>query len=146
VDELKELLYSLAKRFTKSPVETVPGTHVKTVKSTSNEGLKVTIRISIEKYESLYSRQEIDALLAELEREYSPDFGVWRDFKYIYFSRFIDEGGPWIEEQSPGIRFIYEVGKPIIGQIDRAALGQGAQQSLDQSGLGQNEDGDTPPK
>ncbi len=132
MNELRELLHSLAKRFTRSPVEIVGGTHLKTVKSTSDSGLQVTVRISIDKYESLYTACQIDNLLRELEKEYSPDLGIWRDLKYIYFSRFINEGGPWVEELSPGVRFIYEVGKPIVGQIDRDAQ-QRMRESKDRS-------------
>ena len=115
LDELKDLLYSLAERFTKSPVG--PGTGSKRVHSTS-EGLQVTALIDIERFAKLYSEREIDTVLTYLEKEFLPDLGVSRTLTSIRLSRFITEGGPWVEERIAGIRVIYEVGKPIVGQID----------------------------
>ncbi len=115
MDELRDLLYSLAERFTKAPVG--PGTGSRRVHSTS-EGLQVTALIDIEKFTKVYSEREIDAVLTELEKEFLPDLGVSRTLTSIRLSRFITEGGPWVDEPIPGIRFIYEVGKPIVGQVD----------------------------
>jgi hypothetical protein len=115
MDRLKDLLYSLAERFTKSPVG--PGTGRRRVHSTS-EGLQITAEIDIEKLAKVYSEGEIDAVLTELEKEFFPDLGVSRTLTSIRLSRFITEGGPWVDESFPGVRFIYDVGKPIVAQID----------------------------
>ena len=119
MDELRELLYSLAERFTKSPVGAETGS--KRVHSTS-EGLQITALIDIKKFSPLYSESQIDAVLTELEKDFFPDLGVSRTLTSIRLSRFITEGGPWVDETIPGIRYIYEVGKPIVGQIDAAML------------------------
>lgn len=115
MDELRELLYSLAERFTRSPVG--PGTGSRRMHSTS-EGLQITALIDIEKFTKVYSESEIDAVLTELEKEFLPDLGVSRTLTSIRLSRFITEGGPWVDERIPGIKMIYQVGKPITWQID----------------------------
>jgi len=115
MDELRELLYSLAERFTKSPVG--PGTGSRRMRSTS-EGLQITAMIDIEKFTKVYSEREIDAVLTELEKEFFPDVGVSRDLNSIRLSRFITEGGPWVDERMPGVKMVYEVGKPIVWHID----------------------------
>jgi hypothetical protein len=116
MDELRELLYSFAQRFTKSPVGAETGSKI--VRSTS-EGLQITALIDIKKFSVLYSERELDAVLSELEKEFLPDLGVSRTLDSIRLSRFITEGGPWVDEFLPGVRFVFEVGKPIVGQIDR---------------------------
>ena len=121
MDELREFLYSLADRLTKSPTLEEPGGGMKEVESTS-EGLRVTAVISIKKFTLLYPEAQIDALLNQLEREFSPDLGVYRTLKTIRLSRFITEGGPWIDEVLSGVKFIYEVGKPIVKQVDAEAV------------------------
>ena len=119
--ELKELLCSLAKRLTKGPTEKYVG--CRKIKS-SSDGLQITAFINIEKFASVYPKDQIQVVMDQLARDFSSDLGVYFDFdsdgdpKNICLSRFVAEGGPWIDEPARGIRFIYEVGKPIMGQID----------------------------
>lgn len=115
MDDLRNMLYSLAERFTRSPVAAKTGS--KRVRSTS-EGLQITALIDIKKFSAVYSERELDAVLTELERDFLPDLGVSRTLDSIRLSRFITEGGPWVYEFLPAVRFVYEVGKPIVGQID----------------------------
>jgi hypothetical protein len=130
MNDLRELLYSVARRLTQSPIGCKGFSRVS---STPDSGLKITTQISIEKFKPLCSEKDIDNAVAEMEKDYSPDLGVWRDLKYVYFSKFITEGGPWIEEIAPGVRFIYEVGSPIVGQIDQKALKRSQEQSSRQT-------------
>jgi hypothetical protein len=119
MDELRDLLYSLAERFTKSPIG--PGTGNTRVSSTS-KGFQVTAIIDIKKFSKVYSEREISAVLTELEKDFFPDLGVSCTLVSIRLSRFITEGGPWVDDRFPGAKIIYEIGKPIIGQIDQDVL------------------------
>ena len=126
LDELREFLYSLADRLTKSP--TMEGQSGGKLVKTTSEGLHVTALIDIAKFTTLYPEAQIDALLNELEKEFSPDLGVYRDLNSIRFSRFITEGGPWVHEMVPGIKYVYEVGKPIVCVIDEKLVNTGERQ------------------
>ena len=118
LDELREFLFILAERLTRTPVEKAEG---KQIKSTE-KGLQVTAIIGLDKFIGRYTEKQIDSLLTELESEFHPDLGVSRTETSIHVSRFITEGGPWVEEFMPGVRFIYEVGKKIVSQVDPAIV------------------------
>ena len=140
MDELRKVLYSLAERFTKSPVGAETGS--KTVRSTS-EGLQITALIDIKKFSVLYSERELDAVLSELEKEFFPDLGVSRTLDSIRLSRFITEGGPWVDEFCPGVRTVFEVGRPILAQID-GDVAKRSQEAYSQS-AGQESEKDEQP-
>jgi hypothetical protein len=118
-NELKNLLYSMAEKLTKSPVEKKTGN---TKVHSMPEGLQVTASLDVRKFCLVYSEKELDDLLNELEKEFQPDLGVYRTEKSIRLSRFLTEGGPWVDEFMPGIKFIYEIGKPIVSQVEERVL------------------------
>jgi hypothetical protein len=115
--ELKTELYAFAKKYTQSP--TTEGLGFRSVTSTPDSGLKVTTRISIEKFRPYCSEKELNDVVAEMEKDFAPDLGVWCDEQHVWLSRFISGGGPWVEEWSPGVTVVFEVGKRIVAHIDR---------------------------
>ncbi len=86
------------------------------------DGLQVTVIFSIATITALCSESQLDALLTRLEMDFGPDMGVYRDLTSLKLSRFISEGGPWELEMVPGIKYVYEVGKPITAHISGEAL------------------------
>jgi len=128
MEQLKHLLYSMAEKLTKSPVE-------KEARSwkihSSSDGLQVTVLIDVKKFLKVFPEKEIDAVLTELEKDFFPDLGVSRNLNSIRLSRFLTEGGPWTSEMAPGVTFTYEIGKPIVANIDEKVIIQSRQHYKD---------------